>query len=418
MPHTFNKLALLAAVFLVLDSRRHVSRLHLLGIWLALLFNLGSYEIAFVIIALTPLLWLRRDRESLWRNLNLTLVWYLVPFAKLAQLGLLNLSDTNFYGQWSFALSPGGASSALDSLRYYVDIIANAYLRTFVYGWREALDAIGRNEWIAPAVVTLTVVGLVSAWLARESRSVALPSRRSTFIALLGGIAFILPSIGVVMFLARRAYGLWRMYVYAPLGAAVAALALVALVTLPLKRGRARQALIIVLALLLIFPGLSRLYVQQGWYVDSADAKARVLLQIVEQAPYFKDEARLMLMTYMSSDTLREKGVKELDTNMFDSAMYMMYQQGRPRVAFFCIVGEYCGSSDIDINRDFFETGSDFSDVVIFLLHEDLSVELLAELPPELLGRGDAVYDPAALIDGSAPIPPRALSMLGSARRQ
>ncbi len=415
LPHMFNKLALLAALFLILDARSNISRLGLLGIWLALLFNLGSYEIGFVIILLAPLLWWRRDRERFWRNLNLTLIWYLVPVAKVAQLRLLNLSDANFYGQWNFALSPGNASVTLDNVRYYLDIIANAYLRTFVYGWQEALEAVARNDWIAPTALTLALVGIVSAYLARDSRPEDFPSRKNIIAAFLGGIAFILPSIGVVMWLARRAYGLWRMYVYAPIGAAVALLALVALAALPLREIRLRQALVIGLGLLLIFPGLSRLYVQQGWFVDSANAKARILLQIAEQAPYFDANARLMLMTYMSSDTLREMGIKELDTNMFDSAMYMMYQEGRPKVAFFCIVGEYCGSSDIDINRDFFETGDDFSDVAIFLLREDLQVELLEELPPELLDRGDATYDPTSLIDAAAPIPPRALSMLASA---
>lgn len=413
--HTYSKLALLAAVFLVLDSRSNISRLRLLGIWLALLLNLGSYEIAFVIILLGPLLWWRRDRERFWRNLHLTLIWYLVPVAKIAQLWLLNLSDTNFYGQWNFALSPGDASITWDNLRYYLDIIANAYLRTFVYGWQEALAAVARNDWIAPTAVTLALVGIVSAWLARDTCPEDFPSRKNIIAALLGGIAFILPSIGVVMWLARRAFGLWRMYVYAPIGAAVTAFALIALLAFPLRNIRLRQTFIIGLGLLLIFPGLSRLYVQQGWFVDSANAKARILMQIVEQAPRFDAKARLMLMTYMSSDALREKGIKELDTNMFDSAMYMMYQEGRPKVAFFCIVGEYCGSSDIDINRDFFETGDDFSDVVIFLLHEDLQVELLKELPPELLNRGDASYDQTSLIDASAPIPPRAITMLSPA---
>ena len=411
----FSKLTLLAAVFLALDSRSNFSRLRLLGIWLSLMFSLGSYETGFVVILVIPLLWWRRDRERVWRNLNLTLIWYLVPIAKVAHLLLLSMSNTSFYGGWYFKNAPVDTSFTLENASYYLDIIANAYLRTFVYGWQEALDAIALNNWLASTIATLALVGLVSAYLARDSHPADFPSRKNILFAFFGGVAFILPSIGVVMWLASRAYSLWRMYIYAPIGAAVAALALVALASLPLKKIRLRQAFIIGLGVLLIFPGLSRLYVQHGRFIDSANAKARVLLQIVEQAPYFDAEARLMLLTDMTGETLQEKGIRELNTNMFDSARHLMYQEGEPKVAFLCIVGESCGGDDIWIERDFFASSDDFSDIVIFRLHNDLHVELLRELPPELLNRGLMNYDPMALIDASAPIPPRAITMLRTA---
>ena len=417
LPHTFNKLSLLTAVFLVLDCRSFVSRLHLLGIWLALLFNVGSYEIAFVLILLAPLLWFRRDQVSFWRNLNATLIWLLVPIAKLAHMLLLITNNKPYYHGWHFVNSPLESASALETIEHYLNVIVTAYLRTFFHGWQEALDSIALNDWLAPSIITLALVGIVSAYLARSTRLEEFPSRRSVILACLGGIALVLPSIGVVMWLPRLAYQLWRMYVYAPIGAAVAVLAFITLLSFAFNNIRVRQGFVICLGLLLIFPGLSRLYVQQGRFVESANAKARILMQIVEQAPYFESNARLLMMTYMSSSDLRAKRINELDTNMFDSAIYMMYQEGRPQVSFFCIVGEDCSTADTYIRRDFFETSDDFSNVVIFLLHQDLRAELLSELPPQLRDRGVENYDPTALIDTSAPLPPRALSMLAAARR-
>ena len=101
---------------------------------------------------------------------------------------------------------------------------------------------------------------------------------------------------------------------------------------------------------------------------------------------------------------------------MFDSAIFMMYQEGRPVVAFLCMFSENCGSSDINISSDFLASGDDFSDIVMFRLYDDLRVELLREVPPELRDLNNLNYDPDRLIDTSAPIPPRALTLLASAR--
>ena len=51
---TFTKLSLLTAVFLALDYRMNPSRLKLLGIWLALLFSISSYEAGYAMIADRP----------------------------------------------------------------------------------------------------------------------------------------------------------------------------------------------------------------------------------------------------------------------------------------------------------------------------------------------------------------------------
>ena len=124
-----------------------------------------------------------------------------------------------------------------------------------------------------------------------------------------------------------------------------------------------------------------------------------------------------MLVTDMSFIELNDAGIGELFKNMFDSAIYMLYQDQRPRYAFLCVLGWRCSTDDINVRERFLKRGNDYSDFVLFRLYNDLSVELLRELPPELNDSQNHTYDPDPLINTSAPLPPRALTMLASAHR-
>ena len=166
---TLSKLSLLAAIYIILDCRENFSRWGLLGIWLALLLNLGTYEIAFVIILIVPLLWWRREPTQMWRNINLTLIWFLVPTVKAAHILLLIVSKSNFYGSWLLGGTASGQIT-LDSVAYHLSIVTTAYRRTFVDGWQEAINAISQNSWLIPTAATLALIGIVSVYLAREAK--------------------------------------------------------------------------------------------------------------------------------------------------------------------------------------------------------------------------------------------------------
>ena len=170
------------------------------------------------------------------------------------------------------------------------------------------------------------------------------------------------------------------MYIYVPIGAAAAVISFLLLILSSIKRFRLRQAIFICLCLLLMFPAVSRLYVQHSYFVNSANAKAKVLLQIVEQAPSLDSKARLMLVTDMAFNDLDAAGIRELYTNMFDSAVFMLYQEVRPKVAFLCVLGERCSTDDIDVREKYLKNGTDYSDFVMFRLYDDLSVELLVQI--------------------------------------
>ena len=115
LPNQFSVMTLAGAVFLMLDYRQNPSRLHLLGIWLALTLNVVSQESGFVLILVMPLLWLWGKRTISWRDSNSTLIWYAAPAAKIAYMLLLVGSGMQFYNSSVFdgasALGFGSAES-------------------------------------------------------------------------------------------------------------------------------------------------------------------------------------------------------------------------------------------------------------------------------------------------------------------
>ena len=375
-----------------------------------------------VVILVIPLLWWWRAPRRLWRNLNLTAIWYLVPIAKTAHVLLFLMGNRFFYGAWFVSGSSASDQITLEKAGDYLDRIVNVYSRTFVAGWGEAMNAISQNSWAAPTVATLALTGLAAAILARDAAEDDIFRRPKKIAqATLTAFLLILPAIGVLMWFSAYARSNWQIYTFVPIGAATCVLGLLALAASVIRRVRLRQALIICISLLLIWPGLSRLYLQQWQHHLQADAKARVLQQIVEQAPAFEEGAYVMLFTTMQASDLGAKGVHELNWNVFDSALYILYQERRPLAASLCIHDHRCSRYDTILrftNRDFLSADEDYHDVVIFQLHEDLRVELLLELPPELRERAVNRYDPERFIDASAPLPPRARSLLASAWRE
>ena len=73
----------------------------------------------------------------------------------------------------------------------------------------------------------------------------------------------------------------WRMYVYVPVGAAIAVSSLILLLALSVQSVRIRRVVVVGLHLLIMLPALARLFHQQAHYVDNAN----VLLQRFSVTP-------------------------------------------------------------------------------------------------------------------------------------
>ncbi len=412
-----NLLSLLAAVFFCLDFINHSGRLRLAVVWLTTLLCIGSYEAGYAIIIVIPLLWWRHSPRWTWRNVNLTVIWYLFPVVKIAFLLLLDLDSRQFYGSALVSNSLEPQQFALDSITYYASIVEGVYRQTFWYGWREALSALSQSAWIVPTIGGLTLTGGVAAYLARSANENMFPSRRQISIGLLSGSLFVLPSIGVLMWFEKYNSDAWRMYIFVPIGAAIALFALILLIASLIKSVHLRKVAVICFCLLAMFPALARLFAQHAFHVNNANNKAKILLQIVEQAPDIDPDAYVILATEMLGTELRAKGLSEFRTGAFLSALRVVYQEMDLKYAFICIVNKRCFLDEYTTQVFHLKQTTDYSNAVLFRLSDDLSVELLAELPPEFGGLSNDSYNPGRLIDTSAPVPPRALTMLASARR-
>ncbi|MCY4466287.1 MAG: hypothetical protein OXE46_12200 [Chloroflexi bacterium] len=404
---------LLVGLCLLLDWLRSPRRQCLLGLLLALLYNAASHESGYALILALPALWWLSGQHSRRQKLRATALWYLSPAFKAAYLLLLELTDRPLYAQGDL----GGGENALGTA---VDTLAWVYQQTFIDGWVEAIASLANNHWLLPTLLGLLVVGAVAVYLARQDSPAQAPSLRQISAGLLGGLLFIIPAVGVLMWFASYRDDTWRMFFYVPIGAAAAVFCLLLLITAKIKRQRARDYALIALCLLLLLPALSRLFVQHSETIAAADRKARILYEIVSLVPAPHSDTQLLAMTAMSWQTMQQRGIWELAAGaMFDSALWLVYDERAPDGATFCLSESRCGriaTDDMLLVADDREAA--LQKTLLLHVDDDLHVSLLDD-PAAYLG-WDIVdtYDPSQLYDADAPLPHRARSMLGSALRR
>ncbi len=284
-----------------------------------------------MIVLFIPVLWWWRSCKWTW-SLNLTAVWYLFPFAKVVYLMLLAVGSSSFYGAHLLGDALGNERTILESVGYFSDIIARVYRQTFVFGWQEAVSSIADNSWMTPTLVAIAVTGITAAFLTRNVRADVFPPRRQLAFTLVTGLLLILPSIGVLMWLEKHNRDLWRMYIYVPVGAAITVFGLIVLISTVFRETRFRKGAMICLCLLVLVPGLSRLFVSHAQYARGAKTIEHVLRQLVDQAPAIDSDALLILLTDMGLRELGDNNLYGFRRN-FDSAIYIVYQDARPRYA-------------------------------------------------------------------------------------
>ena len=294
LPNQFSAMSLLAAGALILAYRKHPGRLRLLGVWLALSFNVASNETAYALILVAPLLWLLAARPpdpGAWR---LTAVWFLAPGAKLAYLALLAGNSMSFYnsyvftGEWNPTAEPFGQVA-----RRLADVIR----QTFFDSWLAAIGQFPKGEWLGMGAVMLALLAGIAWLLARKGARQDFFSTRALTNCLASGLLLVFPSVGVLIWLEQYSGDLWRTYFYVPIGAAVAVFSLVALVASRIKVRAIREAAIIALCLAVCAPGITRLFEQRERLADSADNKATFLRNLVQSAPKIEPDASVLLLT-------------------------------------------------------------------------------------------------------------------------
>ena len=232
----------------------------------------------------------------------------------------------------------------------------------------------------------------------------------------MSGLLLILPAVGVFVWFDKWSRDTWRAMIHVPIGAAIAVTSLaLALASLVLSK-RLRMGVFIGLCLLLQFPALSRLYVQHDFFVGGARNQATILRNIVALAPAFRADAHVVLLTDMGLKEMGDKWIYAFRRGVIDPVLWLLYQEARPAESVLCWDGHLCNPASIWglENYDIRDLVKDTGKLVLMRLHEDLRVELLREIPPELGIANPESYNPDALIDYDAPLPPRAFTMLGA----
>ncbi len=419
LPNQFSVMSLLAATFLMLEYRENSSRWHLLGIWLGLLFNIVTNETAYAIILVAPALWVSRRPRGGWRNANLTVVWYLFPACKIAHLLLLSSLNMSFYNSYVFESSKNSFAISADALGAVFGRLAEVYRHTFVGSWVEALNATGASNWLAPSLAMLTLAGAFSWYLVRSGDSDGQGVEDNAKMSFVYGLLFVMPAVGILIWLPQYAGDLWRMYFYVPIGASIAVFSLARIFAVHALSRRYREATIIALCLALILPATERLLVQHGSAVRRADSKARMLYQLMRTIPRIEDDTVILLTTDMTKEELAASAISELrySNDLDNSMLYVLYGNGLPIQSTFCVDKEECsvfGGEETIFTSDSSE-----------LLQRTLAINIAADMsaaviedPADYFGLDSrSPYDVSLLYDRGAGISSRARSMLASARR-
>lgn len=415
-PMQFSMIALLTAIFLILDYRKTPSRLRLAGVWLALIFNVTSNESAYMIILVMPLLWYLQERRISWRNFNLTAIWYLFPAFKVAWLLFLSSTDRSFYQSGIVNTAVGTTEAAPDNVAIFTRVMESVFRNTFIEGWGEAFASLNKPTYLLIALVMISLTVGIGWWLSREDTDV--PSIPRTVGAIIAGLLLIIPSVGVLMWIPLYRNDLWRMYFYVPVGGAIALFAIMVLLTRILPMQRLPKGILLIVMTMFMIPATVRLLNQHETYVQSADNKAQVLRSIVEQATQVSSTSYIVLTTAMSNEQLQEREIFEfVRRDMFDSALRVIYRDHPPTFSYFCLIDGTCSTTDAELTLFYpIVRDVDYQDLLLFEVYEDLSVQLLTEPPAELGFASDNLkYNVNELIDESANLPSRAETMLGQA---
>ena len=416
LPNQFSIMSLLAAGYLALDFRDNPSRLHLMGIWLGLVFNVVSNETAYAVILVAPLLWYLRERRAGWKNLNLTVIWYLFPLCKIAHLLLLSALNMSFYNSHVFDVSAVTTGTVDSFFGGVFGRLVEVYHQTFIGGWQDAVTSLSDSSWLSWSLVMLLLVVAVGWHLSRGHVQIGFPTHGQAWLALLGGLLFMIPSVGVLIWLEQYSGDLWRMYFYVPIAAAIVLFSVIILLTSPLRNTRFRTVIVLVICLILILPATARLLAQHQYYVTRANSKALMLMDLLELIPQINPDTVILLKTDMSQEQLDASVIYEFNySNDLDNSMlYTLYGNGQPVHCSFCFSANRC--STFGGEETIFSAPEEFLHrTLVIQINEDLSVQLVDQ-PANFFGLdSNAPYDANALYDLTAPLPPRAITMLGAA---
>ena len=309
------------------------------------------------------------------------------------------------------------AAVSIDHIRSAFHKLIEVYRHTFLGGWLDAWHALDNGNWLWYSLAMLVLVGIVSRYLSGGNFENSPPDSNKARHALVGGFLFLLPAVGILIWLDQYTGDLWRMYFYVPIGAAIAIMGVLQLLGAPIRSDRYRKTATIILYLAIILLGNARLLAQHQAFVERADNKARFLMSLMETVPRIGQDTIILLTTDMSEAQFDASDIYELrySNDLDNSIFYVLYGDGLPVESTFCITADDCstfGGEDTILTAT--DPGGLLQRTLVISIGADLSVDLVSQ-PAVRFGLAlDEPYDASNLYDADAPLPPRAVTMLGS----
>lgn len=401
-------------LFVTLWERTGLSRLiAVVGLWLLLTISLATYEIAYPLVALTPLLQLCL-RRSTWQRIIAAGVWYVCPlfygvYFLIAQRGTLPTYQGRLLQSGLSGLSSGQLLAG----------IVGAYRRNFWDGWLASIRS-ASSEYVGLCILAAVMICAVG-WLCSRLGGSALqfaPRRRYLALTLIGLLIVALGFLPYIPTPLRTET--WRVFLYASIGAALCVTAMAALVTSYLPASRLA---FVALVSLLIAVGMRAAFDQQRQFAENSLAQQRILAAIITQAPKIKPNTLVLLL----GDAGDWGTSQAFWANFyFDSAVRIAYADESlwartcyPNAGMWGDWHDQCQFMDdrILISGGGFkgQTSVSYDKVIAFRYSSEYGAVLLRQLPSVYRpGIASAFYDPQKVVDFDSPLPLRAYTLFQS----
>jgi hypothetical protein len=399
----------LFAAYLMISYYQKPRLIKVIGMWLAVLVSLFTYEGAHPLFAFTPFILLWKERRINKQLVRTGILWW-IPQSVAFVYAVMMFIRPETYQFWLFQRSGLNQPSVIGEM---AQSILMTYRRHFGEGWIPSLSA------FAPFIpAALGVVGISAAAIGGHlplARTFAVPSKRRYVELFVIGLLVIL--LGYVIYIITPQRQLtWRVFYFSSIGGAICFASLAYLVA---RRFQAWRAVFIaVMCGLLAVAGVHALDQHQR-YVDLADHQQRLLRGVAHVAPKVDEAATLVVVdetgTYRDNWSLGVSYLLEMTLRyVYDDydmkAVICSFNPEEARFNELPELHEQCAFSDDGLHLT--ESGAPVKTVpyseMAVIRYTAQGAELLPTLPtPYLAGADASGYAPDQLVDTSAPPPYR-----------
>ncbi|MEZ4668802.1 MAG: hypothetical protein R3E39_12900 [Anaerolineae bacterium] len=445
----------LVATFCLLSWWKQLHWLWVVGIWGGLIVSLGIVEIGYPLVMLTPLLLAVIEHGFQRRMLRAAVLWYSVLLLPLLWAVLLLARGENITGYQSSKFAADNTPVA------YLTTIFNTYRWHLWDAWSNTIPNSAQRladplVWLALGV---TVINAAILWWHGRTERETIPRRTYELLVLVGlvalvaGFAAFLPSnlrdlherttifsaVGAALVVVAVAWGTSRLPLLARLGLAalfiafgvsiystgqqptrfmVLSLGIIALgfVMTPSMR-------FALLATAVVGIGTGFIIDQHKDYVEYARRQQPTVTAILTDAPSLKSNTYIVVFSDQNERPYQDFLWRN---DIFAAALRYLYSNPNQRAAL-CYAAQASNPQPSlpacilknDLVQIEYADGTPsvsvpYSQLLAFAYSGSGEVQLLATLPPALWqGSSPTGYDPIALIDLSAPVPARLISVYG-----